>query len=61
MTFLTIYLFIGLFYSFFLLFEAFTTERKNNREYWIGILLIGTLFWPIDLIVGNVGYLNRLK
>lgn len=61
MTFLTIYLFIGLFYSFFLLFEAFTTERKNNREYWTGILLIGTLFWPIDLIVGNIGYLNRLK
>lgn len=59
MTVIEIYLTIGFVYSLYLLFEAFTSSRPNNREYWIGILLIGTLFWPIDIIVGNIGLVHK--
>jgi len=52
------YLVIGMLYSMFLLYEAFTTTRPRNREYWVGILIMGTLFWPIDMIVGNIGYIH---
>lgn len=56
---ITIYLLVGLLYSFFLIYEAQVSGRSNNREYWVGILLMGTLFWPIDMIVGNVGWIHR--
>jgi len=52
------YLVIGMLYSMFLLYEAFTTTRPRNREYWVGIVIMGTLFWPIDMIVGNIGYIH---
>lgn len=55
---LQVYLSIGLLYSMVLLYEAFTTTRPRNREYWVGIVIMGTLFWPIDMIVGNVGYIH---
>lgn len=55
---LQVYLIIGLIYSMVLLYEAFTTTRPRNREYWVGIVIMGTLFWPIDMIVGNVGYIH---
>lgn len=55
----TLYLLVGVLYSFYLMYEAQTSGRPNNREYWVGILLIATLFWPIDMIVGNIGYINR--
>jgi len=52
------YLLIGIVYSIVLLYEAFTTSRPYNREYWVGIVIIGTLFWPIDMVVGNIGYIH---
>lgn len=55
---LQVYLSIGLLYSMILLYEAFTTTRPRNREYWVGIVIMGTLFWWIDMIVGNVGYIH---
>lgn len=58
MIFIHSYLTIGFLYSCYLLYEAFTTTRRRNREYWVGIVIMGTLFWPIDMIVGNVGYIH---
>jgi len=55
---LKVYLIIGLIYSIVLLYESFTTTRPYNREYWVGILIMGILFWPIDLIVGNIGFIH---
>lgn len=53
------YLIIGFIYSLYLIYEAFTSLRSKNREYWVGILIMGTLFWPIDIIVGNIGLVHR--
>jgi uncharacterized membrane protein YhaH (DUF805 family) len=59
MEFITLYLLVGVLYSFYLMYEAQTSGRSNRREHWVGILIIATLFWPIDMVVGNVGYINR--
>lgn len=56
MEYILAYLVIGSVYSLYLLVEAFTGKVRKNREYWLGILIMGTLFWPIDLFVSFVEY-----
>jgi hypothetical protein len=48
-----IYFTIGFIYSLFLLFKTYRSSRRKNREHWAGILLVGTICWPIDMIVGR--------
>ena len=56
MTFFTIYIGLGFFYSLFLMIESFIGKKRKNREYWIGILIMGTLFWPLDLLISFKEY-----
>lgn len=54
-----LYFLIGLIYSCFLIFHSYTSIRRKHREHWAGILLMGTFFWPIDIIVGNLGVVHN--
>jgi len=54
-----LYLLIGLVYSTLLTIHTYLSSRRRTREHWAGIFLIGTLLWPIDLIVGNIGLLHN--
>ena len=47
------YFTIGLLYSLFLVYKSYSSIRRRNREHWAGILLVGTLFWPVDIIVSR--------
>ena len=61
MTYLTTYFAIGVIYSLLLLVHTYTSSRRRNREHWAGIVLVGTVLWPIDLIVGNLLNLVNLS
>ena len=50
---MALYFTIGLLYSLFLLYKSYSSIRRRNREHWAGILLVGTLFWPVDVIVSR--------
>jgi hypothetical protein len=54
-----LYLLIGLVYSTLLTIHTYSSSRRRTREHWAGIFLVGTLLWPIDLIVGNIGLLHN--
>ncbi len=51
---MSLYFTVGFLYSFILLISTYTSPRRRNREHWAGILLVGTICWPIDLFVGNM-------
>lgn len=54
-----LYFLIGIIYSTILTIHTYSSSRRKSREHWAGIFLIGTLFWPLDLIVGNIGLVNN--
>lgn len=45
---MNIYLIIGLCYTLYALFRG--TPNPRNKEYSIGGIIIGTLFWPVLII-----------
>ena len=49
-----IYIYIGLIYSMFLLIRNWFFNPNPNKENWVGILLIGTLLWPLDLVLEQI-------
>lgn len=49
-----IYIYIGLLYSLLLLIRNWFFNPNPNKESWVGILLIGTLLWPIDLVLEQI-------
>lgn len=54
-----LYFLIGFIYSTILTIHTYSSSRRKTREHWAGIFLVGTLIWPIDLIVGNIGFVNN--
>lgn len=54
-----LYFLIGIIYSTILTIHTYSSSRRKSREHWAGIFLIGTLLWPLDLIVGNIGLINN--
>ena len=59
MNLISIYLLIGLTYSSFLLLNTLSSKRRKYREHWAGILIVGTLVWWIDLIVGHLDLVDK--
>lgn len=48
---LLIYFVVGFIYSVVVSINYLITRNKTNKEYFIGVLLVGSCFWPVFLML----------